>query len=124
MARMKTWLFALALVACGGGGKSPPVLPKPAGPSCEAVGDSMVNQMVAQRDPRPPDDTIDAIRNIISSRCKADNWTLAAKQCLSTMTTETDADRCASLLTEDQQAALVRDERAKFGRSDDQAPAP
>jgi len=122
-------MFALVLAACGGGGKSSsPTTPKQAaGPSCEAVADSMVNQMLADKDPRPPDDKVDVIRNIISSRCDADGWTLPAKQCLSTMKNAQDADRCASMLTEQQQAALVQAEREKFGTRDEAkeaAPAP
>jgi hypothetical protein len=107
-----------ALAACPGKpvGTTPEPPRKPTnGPTCEAVGDAMVNQLLADKDPRPPDDTVDPIRNLITKRCTADNWTLAAKQCLLTMKDGKDAEHCATMLTDEQQEALMRDQNVTFG---------
>jgi hypothetical protein len=76
----------------------------------------MVALMLArlpQGDP-PPTDEADAIRNLIRERCEHDGWSADAIRCLSAMKAMPDAEACAKLLTEDQQAALVSDERARF----------
>lgn len=110
---MRIWL-AIVLAACSAGAKAPPPeAPKrTAGPSCEAVGDAMVNQLIADKDPRPPDTAVDPIRNLITKHCTADSWTLDAKQCLLTMKNAQDAEHCATLLTDEQQAALANEQGA------------
>jgi hypothetical protein len=63
----------------------------------------------------PPTEEADAIRNLIRERCEHDAWSPEATTCLTAMKAMADAEACARLLTEDQQAALVGDERARFG---------
>ena len=63
----------------------------------------------------PPTEAADAMRNLIRERCEQDGWSTQAVQCLIAMKAQDDAANCAKLMTEDQQAALVRDEQAQFG---------
>jgi hypothetical protein len=62
-----------------------------------------------------PTEQADAIRNLIRERCAHDRWSAEATQCLIAMVNLEDAEPCARLMTEDQQAALVADEQAQFG---------
>lgn len=103
---------ALALAACGGPAKSA-VPPKLVGPTCADAAAHMVDEMAATKDPRPPDETLNALIGLIRTRCDQDRWSPPAVACLSTMTSAADADRCGTLLTDAQQAALVRDQDAK-----------
>ena len=103
------WLVVL-LVACGGGQK-----PKEApAPSCTQVADGMVAQMLATKQQPPPQETADMIKDIIKTSCDRDAWSEPARRCLAAMKTEEDADRCAALLTDAQQAALVNEEKARI----------
>jgi hypothetical protein len=60
---------------------------------------------------------------IIRTRCDADAWSAEARQCLAAMKTREDAERCSNMLGEEQQANLVRDEKAKFGEGSEPPPA-
>jgi len=102
------WLLVLA-VACGGG-QRPTAAPPP---SCSQVADGMVEQMLAKMQPRPQE-TADTIKDIIKTSCDRDAWSEPARRCLAAMKTEDDADHCATLLTDAQQAALVREEKARI----------
>lgn len=103
------WLVVL-LVACGGGQQPKPAPP----PTCRQVADGMVAEMLATKRQPPPQETADLIVDIIRTSCDRDAWSEPARRCLAAMKTETDADRCAGLLTDDQQAALVREEKARM----------
>jgi hypothetical protein len=114
MRTIQRWACAIVLAGCGD--PRPAAAPKPVeADTCGSVADHMVEQMLVGKDPRPPEDTVDGIKNIIRARCKQDTWTAAAQDCLRKMQHEADANRCASLLTEAQQAALVRDQGARAG---------
>jgi hypothetical protein len=108
------WLV-VALAACGSSSPPPPAAPK--GPTaCARASDNMVAMMLArlpQGEPAPTEEA-DGIRNLIRERCEHDGWSAEAIRCLTAMTAMADAAGCAKLLTEDQQAALVSDERARF----------
>lgn len=107
--------LALALAACGGGSKSP-ATPKDTGPTCAAVADSMVAMMAEGKESTKAFvDAKEGFTTIIRTRCTEDAWTGEAKQCLATMKSHEDAERCSTLLTEAQQENLVRDQKAKFG---------
>ncbi len=123
MTMLRTLSCLLLLASCGGTTKSAVPLMDPA-PECSAVADRMVEQMLTGKVPRPGRETVDGIKTIISTRCEADAWTASAKRCLVTMKNEADADRCAGLLTDEQQAALVRDERARSNSQEVPAAAP
>ena len=109
-----TWI-AIALVACQRAEAPAPAAPK--GPTaCERASDSMVGAMLAglpQAD--TPTEQADALRNLIRERCEQDRWSPEATACLIAMQRLDDAAPCAKLMTDDQQAALVRDEEARLG---------
>ena len=111
------WLsgIALGLAACGQAAP-PPAAPK--GPTaCARASDSMVGAMLSRlpaADP-PPVEEADALRNLIRERCEQDGWSADATRCLIAMKELADAEPCAKLLTDDQQAALVRDQEAQRG---------
>ena len=98
------------VVGCGGGQKPREAPP----PSCSQVADGMVAQMLATKQQPPPQETADMIKDIIHTSCDRDAWSEPARRCLAAMKTEDDADRCAPLLTDAQQAALVREEKARM----------
>jgi hypothetical protein len=109
------WTLVMAM-ALGCGSSAPPPA-APAGPSpCARASDRMVQTMLAHLSTKdaPPTETADAMRNLIRERCEQDAWSAAAVQCLIAMKSQDDAAGCAQQMTEAQQAALVRDEQAKF----------
>ena len=108
------WVSAV-LAACG------PAAPAPAAPKgptlCARASDNMVQTMLDRlpvKDP-PPTELADAIRNLIRERCERDGWSPEATRCLIAMQQQGEAARCAALLTDEQQAALVRDQEAQLG---------
>ncbi len=111
---MRIALLVLVL-GCGGGSKKAAETPKEA-PTCAAVADAMIALMLEGKEQTPKvKETTEGFTAIIRNRCDADAWSADAKQCLAGMTTRDDAERCSKLLTEEQQANLVRDEKAKYG---------
>jgi hypothetical protein len=113
------------LGACGP--SQPPVAPAPKGPTaCARASDSMVQTMLDRlsSDGPPPTEAADALRNLIRERCEQDGWSAEATKCLIAMKSVKEAEPCARLMTEEQQAALVRDEAALFGPTDKKAAAP
>jgi len=121
-----SWIVAV-LVACHHADAPAPVAPK--GPTpCARASDSMAQTMLDQLPEKAelPTEQADAIRNLIRERCEQDGWSAEATQCLIAMKRQDDAEACAKLLTNDQQAALVRDEEARFGAKagGEAAPAP
>lgn len=119
---MRLVLAIVLVVGCGGGSKTA-TAPEPP-PSCAAVADGMVAMMMRDKDAKGIEDTVEGFKTIIRTRCDEDAWTAEARDCLATMQTRTDAERCSTLLTDEQQAALVRDQKAKFGAQDDATPPP
>lgn len=120
---MRAWIMTFVTVACAAchSDAPPPVAPK--GPTpCERASDHMVHTMldrVASQDVKaadaPPTEAADAMRNLIRERCERDAWSPDAVSCLIAMKSQDEAANCAKLMTDDQQAALVRDEQAQFG---------
>ena len=108
------YVLALAL-GCSHPAPAPEVAPK--GPTpCEHASDAMV-QLLLDRMPdkeHMPTEEADQFRNLIRERCEQDHWSAEATTCLRNMTKLDDAEACSKLMTEDQQAALVRAEMAKF----------
>lgn len=115
----------VALDACHAA--EPPASPALRGPTqCARASDSMVQTMLDRlsSDGPPPTEAADALRNLIRERCEQDGWSAEAVKCLIAMTTVQDAEACAKLMTDEQQAALVRDETALFGPVDAPRPGP
>jgi hypothetical protein len=119
--------LVLGLLACHHADESAPVAPK--GPTaCERASDRMVAAMLARLPAAgpPPTEEADALRTLIRERCERDRWSAEATRCLIAMQRLDDAAPCAKLLTDDQQAALVRDQEARgaaAGRTSPAAPA-
>jgi hypothetical protein len=110
-----TWIV-VALVACHHADGPAPVAPQ--GPTqCARAADNMVQTMLDRlpAQDNPPTDEADALRNLIRGRCEHDGWSAEATRCLIAMQRLGDAEGCAKLMTDEQQAALVRDEQAQFG---------
>jgi outer membrane biosynthesis protein TonB len=113
---MRTAFVAIVLAAACGGGSKASTTPKATGPTCGAVADSMVAMMAEGKESTKAFvETKEGFTTIIRTRCEEDAWTADAKQCLAKMKSRDDAERCSTLLTETQQANLVRDQKAKFG---------
>jgi hypothetical protein len=130
MIRMRaSWIVALVTVAAVGAmgachAAEPPAAPAPKGPTaCARASDSMVQTMLDRLSSEgpPPTEAADALRNLIRERCEQDRWSAEATKCLVAMSSVKDAESCARLMTDEQQAALVRDEAALFGPVDAQA---
>jgi hypothetical protein len=124
MAAMRaTWLL-VAVAACGSAAPTAPVAPK--GPTpCARASDNMVQALLdrlSREDPVPTEEA-DGLRNLIRERCEQDQWSAEATRCLIAMKQVTDAEACAPLLTEAQQAALVRDQAAQRGSPPGAAPS-
>ena len=110
---MRGLWIVVALGACHHG-DAPASAPK--GPTqCARASDNMVQKMLDRLSSKdtPPMEEADAIRNLIRERCERDAWSAEATQCLIGMASLDDAAACATLMTEDQQAALVRDQAAR-----------
>lgn len=71
----------------------------------------------------PPTEEADALRNLIRARCEQDGWSADATRCLIAMKTLDDAGPCAGHMTDEQQAALVRDQQAQLGGTPGAVPA-
>ena len=120
---MRAWILASVTVAAAACHPDPPPPAAPRPPSaCARASDRMVQTMLehlSSRDAKaadaPPTEAADAMRNLIRERCERDAWAPDAVQCLIAMKSQDDANACAQRMTEDQQAALVRDEQAQFG---------
>lgn len=124
VAMRATWII-VALVACHHADGPAPVAPQ--GPTrCARAADNMVRTMLDRLPAKdtPPTDEADAFRNLIRERCEHDGWSAEATRCLIEMKSADDAEVCATLMTDEQQAALVRDEEAQFGARPDAAPPP
>jgi len=110
---MKLLAITVLLVACGGGKTGQPTTPPPPKPiTCARAADGMVGLLIANKNPKPPDDAVDGLRNMIRERCAKDAWSTEAQRCLGDMKTADDANVCGTLLTDDQQAALVQAQSA------------
>jgi hypothetical protein len=124
MIAMRAMWIVVALVACHRADAPATVAPKRPTP-CARASDNMVQTMLDRLSSKdaPPTEEADAFRNLIRERCEQDSWSAEATQCLIAMKSLEDAAGCATLMTDEQQAALVRDETARFGTGP-AAPAP
>ena len=115
---MRGVILIVLAMACGHDApldSRPPAASK--GPTaCARAADNLVKTMLDRltHQDAPPTEQADALRNLIRERCERDAWSPDATQCLIAMQTQADAGPCAQRMTDDQQAALVRDEQAEF----------
>lgn len=119
-----TWIVAV-LVACHHDAEAPATVAPPGPTPCARASDSMVQIMLDQLPAKatPPTEAADATRNLIRERCEHDGWSAEATKCLIAMKRQDDAEACAKFLTDDQQAALLRDQDAQLGAKPPEAPA-
>lgn len=110
----RLWIATL-LVACGGGAAKPPAKPAAPAMSCTKAADGMVSLLVANKDPKPPDEATDKLRKLIRERCEQDAWSFEAQRCFGDMKTIDDANVCGTLISDDQQAALIKAQDAATG---------
>jgi hypothetical protein len=116
MRDMRALWIIVVLAACHHA--DAPVAAAPKGPTaCARAADNMVAAMLAGKPANEtPTEAADGLRNLIRERCERDGWSAEATQCLIGIHQLADAEPCAKLMTEDQQAALVRDGNAQFSR--------
>lgn len=110
---MRTAIFALVIAAgCGGSSKSQTMAKSDAAPTCAAVADAMLAPLSEGKDQtKAMLDKKQELAGMIATRCTEDAWTEDARRCFTTVKTVDDADRCGTLLTDEQQANL----KAKLG---------
>ena len=68
----------------------------------------MIGLLVRNQSEKPPDDAVDKLRVLITTRCREDRWSTEAQACLGKLEKPDDVNVCGELLTEAQQAALVK----------------
>ena len=107
-------LVLVVVVACGGGSAPPAQKPAPDAASCAAAADGMVGLLPAAKDPDAME-AADGMRRAIAGHCDKDQWSAQARRCFKDMKTADDANVCGTLLTDDQQAALVNSQPEKSG---------
>ncbi|HEY4176486.1 MAG TPA: hypothetical protein VGM90_06630 [Kofleriaceae bacterium] len=98
--------FAIAVMMCACGPSPEPQTPKAEGPTCKSAAEHMIDELVAGKDPRPPDEAINGQIALVRDHCEKDGWSVAARACFSKMKTLDDADQCGTYLTAGQQTAL------------------
>lgn len=125
MRAMRGLWIVVVLAACHHADAPAPAPPR--GPTaCARASDSMVQAMLDRLPAKdsPPTEQADALRNLIRARCEQDAWSPEATRCLIAMKTLDDAAPCAKLMTDAQQAALVRDQQAQPGAAPGPPPGP
>ncbi len=101
-------LLLVLVAACSSKAANQPAAPEvPLAPTCARTAAHMVDSMAAALDPRPPDAEVNDLIAYIRTRCEEDRWSTEAQQCLSNMKSASDADRCGTLLTPEQQQKLT-----------------
>lgn len=101
---MRTAVLAL-LIGCGGG-QVTDTPPAPPAVTCKTAAEHMIDELVAGKDPRPPDDAINGQIALVRDHCEKDGWSEQARACFSKMKSLDDADQCGTYLTAEQQTAL------------------
>lgn len=91
------------LVACAGPSKPAPVARAPE--RCAYVADHLLT-LLSPTAREAPAEELDRVRAHFHARCAQDGWSPAAQQCFLELRVKEDVDRCASLLTDAQRAAL------------------
>lgn len=120
---MRLAFLFTALVACGGSKTPPPADPAPPVTSsmldCKKVADHVADTVRAGT-PRAGV-TPAAVQDMVNTRCSQDYWTDETKHCLFAIKTIREGRDCASMMTDDQRAAIKT--AAAALRKDASAPA-
>jgi hypothetical protein len=99
------WI-AIVMVMSACGSSPEPQTPKAEGPTCTSAAEHMIDELVAGKDPRPPDEAINKQIALVRDHCEKDGWSPQARTCFSKMKSLADADQCGTYLTAGQQTAL------------------
>ncbi|HEY4058386.1 MAG TPA: hypothetical protein VGM39_17355 [Kofleriaceae bacterium] len=97
---------AIAVVMCACGPSAEPAAPTAPVPTCTSAAEHIIDELVAGKDPRPPDDAINGQIKIVREHCEKDAWSEQARACFTRMKGLADADQCGTYLTPEQQTAL------------------
>ncbi len=103
---MRSLAFVL-LVACGGGSTKTTDTPAPPTSSlldCGTVADHVAT--VVSKDKPRPGATHGAVHELVSTRCTADKWDDATKQCLFVIRSANEGRACADKMTGTQQESI------------------
>ncbi len=98
-------LLVVALAACGGP-KSPTETTPPTSSllDCAKVADHVAT--VVSKDKPRPGATHGSVNEMVTTRCTADKWDDATKQCLFVITSVKEGRACADKMTDDQKVAI------------------
>ena len=94
----------VVLVACGGGTKPTETTPAPAKSKCAYVADHLVSML--SEEARRDTGNVDTMRRIFHQRCSEDGWSAQVQDCFLAVTQIEDGERCAKLLTPEQERAI------------------
>jgi hypothetical protein len=108
MMSLTRWLLVVALAACSKP-KSQPTAQPPAS-LCPKVADHLVGLMSGAT--KHPPEATDPLRRVIGERCERDAWSADTKQCLLSLASLSDGERCQQLMTAPQVEAFQRDSEA------------
>jgi hypothetical protein len=108
---MTRCLVIVALVAFGACSKPKAQQAAPPPPSvCPKVADHLVSLMSGAT--KHPSDATDPLRRVIGERCEQDAWTAETKQCLLSLASLSEGERCQAMMTQAQVDAFHRDSEA------------
>ena len=96
------------LAACSGGTKTTPDKPAPPTSSlldCAKVADHVAS--VVSKDKPRPGATHGAVHELVGTRCTADKWDDATKQCLFVITSVSEGRACADRMTGAQKESIM-----------------
>jgi hypothetical protein len=108
------WLVILALGACiaivACSKPKPQPTAKPAVSVCPKVADHLVSLMSGAT--KHAAEATDPLRRVIDQRCEQDGWSAETKQCLLSLASLSDGERCQTMMTQAQVEAFQRDSEA------------
>jgi hypothetical protein len=102
------WVVIAALLACSKPKAEPP--PQPTASLCPKVADHLVSLMSGAQ--QHPADATDPLRRVIGERCDKDAWSAQTNQCLLTLSSLSEGERCQKMMTPAQVEAFHRDSEA------------
>ena len=105
---MTRWLLIVALLGCNK--PKAQQTPQLQVGVCPRVADHLVSLMSGAT--KHPPEATDPLRRVIDERCAKDAWTAETNQCLLSLTSLTDGEKCQAMMTQAQVEAFHRDSEA------------